>query len=671
MSTPEKKRYALKPAVHQRTTLIDYQGELNPAQWQAVRTTKGPQLVIAGAGTGKTRTLIYRVAYLIEQGIPPESILLMTFTKKSAEQMMRRAAAMLDGRCSQITGGTFHGFANSVLRRHATLLGYQNSFGIADRSDAEDIINLIRSELGFAKADKRFPKKRTLLSILSKSANTRLTIDEIVNEEYSQYTGEIPAILDIAQGFAAYKKRNNVLDYDDLLLELQRLLEEHPEVRKTLSQQHRYIMVDEFQDTNFVQAEIAHLLASEHENLMVVGDDAQSIYSFRGASFRNIMEFPKRYEHSTIQCTITTLEHNYRSTEPILQFSNSLMQPAQEKYEKALFSGISSAQKPVFLETSSFEEQAAFVAQHVLELREEGVSLNDIAVVFRSGWHSNELEFELAARNIPFVKYGGLKFVEAAHVKDLVAVLRVMHNINDVLAWHRLLLLIEGIGDKTAQNIITLLLTHGLEALSPDAIGKTRYAADLVLLYALLGQCSGSALSPADAAVHAARFYEPLLKKNYDDFKKRQNDIVSFTDLAHRYHTLSTFLDELSLHPPELSQMGSDATEQEKENLVLSTIHSAKGLEWHSVFVLCLIDGFVPSAQALKKESDIEEERRLLYVACTRAKHNLFLISPQLNRRSGNFPFSQGLTFSDRCRFLSQMEDFNEVCEQWVLTDGD
>ena len=665
MSTAQKKRYSLKSSSVSRPMVIDYKGELNDAQFKAVRTTKGPQLVIAGAGSGKTRTLVYRVAYLIEKGVEPQRILLMTFTKKAAEQMTRRAASMLDGRCSQITSGTFHGFANSVLRQYAGRIGFSTSFRIADRGDAEDIINVVRAKLGFAKRDKRFPKKRTILSVISKSCNTARSIEELIQEEYSQYSSDIPAILEIAQAYRKYKKDNNIMDYDDLLLHLRTLLKEDQEVCQRLSGKYQYIMIDEFQDTNHIQADIAHLLASTHQNIMVVGDDAQSIYSFRGANFRNIMDFPKRYDN----CEITTLEHNYRSTEPILGFCNELMTPAKEKYDKNLYSGINSTQKPVFLEAASFDEQASFIAQHILELREEGVGLDDIAVLFRSGWHSNELEFELSARNIPFVKHGGLKFIEAAHVKDLISIIRVLHNPLDAIAWHRILLLFEGIGTKTAQNLISNLLERGVEAISASSLGKVRYADKLTGLYKLLTKESST--NPSEAVQSAIRFYKPLLKSNYDDYKKRQNDVNSFSNLAERYRSMSSFLDELSLNPPDLTQVDTEATDQEKEKLVLSTIHSAKGLEWHSVFVICLIDGFLPSAQALNSEAEIEEERRLLYVACTRAKQNLFMSCPQLNRRSGAYPFSQGVTFSKRSRFLSEMPLFDDFCEEWVLTDDD
>ena len=648
--------------------LIPYEKELNEAQLKAVTSTRGPHLVVAGAGSGKTRTLMYRVAYLIERGVAPESILLLTFTKKAAEVMMRRSAELLDGRCKEIKGGTFHSFANSVLRRYATTLSYQSSFTIADRSDAEDIINLVRADLGYAKKDKRFPKKRTILNIISKSVNTAKSHVDIMEEEYPQFLAEQDAISDIAQAYHQYKFENSIMDYDDLLVNFRRLLDEHNEVRRKLSQENQYVMVDEFQDTNHLQADIAHLLASEHENLMVVGDDAQSIYSFRGANFRNIMDFPDRYKN----CKKTTLEQNYRSSLPILEFCNGVMDVAAEGHQKRLFSNIFSPQKPVFLEATSFDEQAEFISQRILELREEDVPLDDIAVLFRSGWHSNELEIELNSCNIPFVKFGGLKFIEAGHIKDLVSFLRVVQNPQDAISWHRLLLLFEGIGTKTAQTLIEKIVRRPdcYNALRATELGKKKYTPQLEKLRRVLTEKNQADTPLQDIVRYITRFYKPLLKANYDDFKKRINDLDSFEHLAERYKSIATFVDDLSLNPLEFSQVGAEASSLDNEKLVLSTIHSAKGLEWHTVFVICLIDGFIPASQSLARPEDIEEERRLLYVACTRAKQNLYLICPQLRRSSGFTPVGAGgLTFSEPSRFLQEIDGFDELVEQWVLTE--
>ena len=671
---PTVKEYRLRPPVASQSAggrfTINYESELNESQLKAVRTIRGPQLVIAGAGSGKTRTLVYRVAYLIESGIAPESILLLTFTKKAAQEMLRRATGILDGRCSSIHGGTFHSFANMTLRHYAGTLGYQNNFTIADRTDSEDIINLVRGELGYAKQDKRFPKKNTIASIISKSINTGRTHENILFEEYPQYVEEHDAIVAIEKSYQEYKRRNSIMDYDDLLVNLKRLLEEQTDIRARLSQANAFIMLDEFQDTNLMQAEIAYLLASEHNNILAVGDDAQSIYSFRGANFRNIMDFPGRYPN----CQITTLEENYRSTQPILNFCNSLMHEAKEKYSKVLTSPRAGGEKPALLLLNSIDEQSAFIAQRTLELREEGVELNKIAVLFRSGWHSNELEVELSARNIPFAKYGGLQFVEASHIKDALSILKIVQNPRDAIAWHRVLLLLDGVGTRTAQAMIERIL--GAETLQ-TALGKqlqnqSKYSAQLQQLVDLLSGDVPAKLNSAaglPAAVEAVcNFYRPLLKTNYEDFKKRMNDIESVERLASRYSNLERFLDDLSLNPPDSSQIGAEGTGTDDEKLTLSTVHSAKGLEWHTVFVMSLIDGFIPSSQSLNRPEDIEEERRLLYVACTRAQDNLYLLCPQFGYSRGYSPIREGYTFSEPSRFLTELANLNQVVDKWAIT---
>ncbi len=572
------KRYAIKSTTRELAPRfsIDYAGELNPAQLAAVQNIQGPQLVIAGAGSGKTRTLVYRVAYLVERGIPPEQILLLTFTRKSAQEMMRRAAHILDDRCRAIKGGTFHSFANIILRRHAPTLGFESSFSIVDRGDAADILNIVRSDSGYASKDKRFPKKNTILNIISKATNTGSSIHDVLEKDYPQFLREEDKILSLAEHYAKYKASRSMMDYDDLLVFLRKLLSEHPKICRAVSKEHQYVMIDEFQDTNYLQADIANLLVSEHGNIMVVGDDSQSIYSFRGAVFQNIMEFPTRYEN----CTITRLEQNYRSTQPILEFTNGLIASAAERHEKTLFSDIESEQKPVFLRTNTFEDQAEFIAQRVLELREEGVALDDIAILFRSGWHSNELEIELAGRDIPFVKFGGMKFVETSHVKDVVALLRVVHNPKDAIAWYRQLLLIEGVGPKTAREIMGLIIDEnlGYEVLGSVRFAKRKYGSQLAKLHDVL-QSSAKAQTPEEKVVCMRAYYAPLLKTNYDDYRKRVDDLDSLERIAARYKSMQQFLDDISLEPPTHSQVDTKAEDKDEEKLVLSTIHSAKGLE--------------------------------------------------------------------------------------------
>jgi len=644
---------------------IDYQAELNPQQFQAVSTVKGPQLVVAGAGSGKTRTLVYRVAYLIERGVDPRSILLLTFTRKASQEMMRRATTILDKRCSMIKGGTFHSFANTVLRRYGTRIDYQPNFTIVDRGDAEDIINLIRSEGGYDKEHRRFPKKSTILSIISKSINTGLAYREILEDEYPQYIEEETHLKNIAEKYEIYKQNHGVMDYDDLLTNFLRLLSEHDDVRQKLSQQYQYIMVDEYQDTNRIQAKIACLLASEHSNLMVVGDDAQSIYSFRGADFRNIMDFSSIFP----ECKIVTLEENYRSTQPILEFANAINENAKERYTKNLFSSITSETKPQYLTPLDEDDQSIFICKRILELRESGVSLNDIAVLFRSAWLSNSLEIDLTQHNIPFVKYGGRKFLEAAHIKDVVAVARMTLNASDAIAWNRTLLLIEGIGPKTVRNIIQKIIDEkeGIEVLVSKPFKGKKYAPDLKKLYDCLQQVN-ELNAAAEGAIPVASqmevitaYYIPVLKKTYDDFKRRIDDVESLLRISERYEDFSDFLTSLTLDSPDIGEDGE--IDKDKEKVVLSTIHSAKGLEWHTVFAISLIDGFLPSQYALKKPESIEEERRLFYVACTRAKQNLYLITPEYMPAGRAAFYHSGESFSNASCFLREIENFEELTE--------
>ncbi|MDD5236526.1 MAG: ATP-dependent helicase, partial [Candidatus Omnitrophica bacterium] len=395
---------------------INYAKELNPAQLEAVESIDGPHLVIAGAGSGKTRTLVYRVAYLVEHGIKPEEILLLTFTRKAAEEMLRRASLILDERCSRVSGGTFHSFANSILRKYAKLVGISHNFTILDRADSEDAVNLIRTQLGFNKKDKRFPRKKALMEVISGSINRAKTLEEILYDEYPQFVEWAKEIEEVRKEYNKYKHAKSLLDYDDLLIYFKNLLVEHEAVRSQLARKYKYIMVDEYQDTNKLQAYIVSLLSAEHKNILVVGDDSQSIYSFRGANFKNIMDFPSIFKGTKV----ITLEENYRSTQAILDMTNEVISFAEEKYPKKLFTQKQGGKPPVFVEVKDENSQSKYIVDKILELREEGMELNEMAVLFRSGWHSHDLEIELANRNIPFAKYGGQKFVEAAHIKDVI-----------------------------------------------------------------------------------------------------------------------------------------------------------------------------------------------------------------------------------------------------------
>ncbi|MFN3693409.1 MAG: ATP-dependent helicase, partial [Ignavibacterium sp.] len=434
---------------------INYREELNPSQYEAASAVEGIYLIIAGAGTGKTRTLVYRVARLIELGNDPTSILLLTFTRKAANEMMRRASMLLDDRCSKIRGGTFHSFANITLRKYARAVGLDSNFTILDQGDSEDVINLIRSQDKFLTKERRFPNKQTLGKVYSLSVNTKRTVAEIIEEDYPHFLPLLDKILDIQKIYNEYKRKNNLLDYDDLLLYLREFLFNGGLAAKAFTSEIKFIMVDEYQDTNHLQAEIVKGLAQYNRNVMVVGDDSQAIYSFRGADFKNIMEFPKLFP----DVKIIKLEENYRSYQSILDFANRINHTALEKFEKNLYTRRGSGSLPNIVAATTENLQSKFIVEKILDLREEGVPLRDIAVLFRSSFHSFDLELELSKANIPFQKFGGMKFVETAHIKDVMAFLRIVVNPRDVISWYRVLLLHEGVGPKTAQKILDELAT--------------------------------------------------------------------------------------------------------------------------------------------------------------------------------------------------------------------
>ena len=423
----DTKTYVLKRPIDEavsRKLSIDYAAALNAQQLAAVTAGEGPSLVIAGAGSGKTRTLVYRVAYLIDSGIDPFQILLLTFTRKSAQEMLDRAGELIGVRSERVRGGTFHSVANMLLRRYGRSIGLEPGFTILDRGDAEDLIALVRAQLGLNEKDKRFPRKGTIAEMFSKSENTLRPLDEIVVEEFDHFSDHLDALGQLQRGYQAAKRQRQLVDYDDLLVLLRRLVMEDEAIRRTISSLYRYILVDEYQDTNRLQADVVRHLASTHQNVMVVGDDAQSIYAFRGATFKNIMEFPSLFPGTTIY----KLEENYRSTQPILNLANTIIEEATEKYSKHLFTRKLDGPLPVLVEAAGENAQSRFIAQKILELREEGVPLGEMAVLFRSSFHSFDLEIELSRHGLPFVKRGGVKFIETAHVKDLLAHLRVVAN---------------------------------------------------------------------------------------------------------------------------------------------------------------------------------------------------------------------------------------------------
>lgn len=604
---------------------LDYRKELNEAQYRAATAVGGPLLIIAGAGTGKTRTLVYRVAHLIDHGVDPRSILLLTFTRRAAEEMIRRASLLIDGRCNQVAGGTFHSFANLVLRRYGRYIALSPSFTIMDRRDSEDVIQLLRCDMGLNTKEKRFPRKQTVGEIFSMTHNKQVSLSDLLEIEYPHLVDVNFELSELYRRYVDYKSTKSLLDYDDLLLQLRNLLFDHPEARERLSEVYRYIMVDEYQDTNHLQADIVRLLAATHDNVAVVGDDAQSIYSFRGANFRNIMDFPKQFPGAQL----IKLEENYRSTQPILNLTNEIIARAQEGYEKRLFTRKSVGTRPKLVQAGSEQMQSQFVCQKILELREEGVPLWDIAVLFRSSFHSFDLEIELARHNIPFIKRGGFQFMETAHVKDLLAHLRVLANSQDAVSWNRILLLLEGVGPGASQKIIKWLLEGG------DAIARLRnypakgkIAHGLRTLAQVLQEAKQAAV-PSEQAQYLMQYYVPLLKQNYpDDHPKRLRDMEHFQGMTERYRSLERLLSDMALEPPNDTIGGVLAVDADEGPLILSTIHSAKGLEFHSVFIIWALEGRFPSFYNNSSSEELEEERRLLYVAATRAKQNLFISYP-------------------------------------------
>jgi DNA helicase-2/ATP-dependent DNA helicase PcrA len=621
------KQYLLKTAVpaFAHPSKLDYRKELNEAQYQAATMVQGPLLIIAGAGTGKTRTLVYRVAHLIDIGVDPRSILLLTFTRRAAEEMLRRASLLIDNRCSQVAGGTFHSFGNLVLRQYGRRIDLPPSFTIMDRTDSEDAIQLLRGEMGLSNKEKRFPRKQTVAEIFSMSLNKQTTVSQLIEDEYPHLYESLDDLLRLHEGYAEYKSTKTLVDYDDLLTKLKQLLESQEEVRRRLSETYRFIMVDEYQDTNHLQAQIVRLLASAHDNVAVVGDDAQSIYSFRGADFRNIMDFPKAFPGTRI----VKLEENYRSTQPILSLTNEIIARAKERYEKKLYTHKREGDTPVLVQAESEQMQSRFVCQKILELREEGVPLWDMAVLFRSSFHSFDLEIELARHNIPFIKRGGFQFMETTHIKDLLAHLRVLANPCDAVSWNRILLLLEGIGAQMSQKVTRSLLSSSqpIERLrSFEAKGKI--ALGLKTLAQVL-EGAAEAERPAEQAQYLMQYYLPLLKRHHpEDYPKRLKDLEHFYGITERYRSLERLLSDMALEPPNDSVAGVLAVDPDEGPLVLSTIHSAKGLEWHSVFILWALEGRFPSFYNISSDQDLEEERRLLYVAATRAKENLFITYP-------------------------------------------
>ncbi len=645
----EVKTYVLKRSdddIAPRKLSIDYAAALNAQQLAAVTAGEGPSLVIAGAGSGKTRTLVYRVAYLIDSGVDPSNILLLTFTRKSAQEMLQRAGELIGARSERVCGGTFHSVANLLLRRYGRSIGVEPGFTILDRGDAEDLIALVRSQLGLNEKDKRFPRKGTIMEMISKSENTLRSLEEIVLDEFGHFADHIEDLSRLKTAYQAAKRQKQLLDYDDLLVMLRQLLLLDETSRMTISRQFRYILVDEYQDTNRLQAEVVRKLAATHNNVMVVGDDSQSIYAFRGATFKNIMEFPQLFPGTQVY----KLEENYRSTQPILNLANCIIDEAAEKYTKRLFTRKLDGPLPSLVEAAGENTQSRFIAQKILELREEGVPLSEVAVLFRSSFHSFDLEIELSRKGLPFIKRGGVKFIETAHVKDLLAHVRVIANPLDTVSWNRVLMLVEGVGPKKAHDLLAAIVKSGQPFDVLRGVSG-RSGQGLKSLANTLESLAGAEdRSPSEQVNHIYEYYLPILKEQYDDYPKRTRDLDHLHTIAEGYPGVNEFLADLALEPPDGSASGVDAPDRDDERMVLSTIHSAKGLEWQAVFVIWIVDGRFPSVYSFVADEDLEEERRLFYVSVTRAKRHLFLTYP-----INVYDKSSGMLLSKPSRFLDHV----------------
>ena len=599
--------------------------DLNEAQYAAATHGNGPILVIAGAGSGKTRTLVYRMAYLLQQGVTPESIMLLTFTRRAAQEMLYRATKLSNQSCRRVIGGTFHATANMLLHQYGQYLGFPPGFTIIDRGDAEGIINLIKSSLGFTGAGKRFPSKRVIMNLISGSINKARPLEELVFENQIHLSEFIDDFHAIRDHYNQFKLDHGLMDYDDLLVNWQRLLAESEEAGTLISDRFQYILVDEYQDTNLIQAEIVRLLARNHDNVMVVGDDAQSIYSFRGADFYNIMRFPDQFPGARV----IKLEQNYRSTQPILSLTNSIIEQAEEKFTKSLFTAREGGEPPEVYSGATEAAEARFVVDRIAKYLNEDTPKNEIAVLFRSGFHSYKLEMEMGSRGLDFEKRGGLKLTESAHIKDALSFLRIMVNPWDNMSWNRILLQLDKVGPKTAQKILASISDTddpitAIGAYKPAPGWKQGFAR----LCELLIRLQGPGLTPGGQFDLILEYYNPIFEKIYaDDYPKRRKELDQIRALIGGYGDLQSFVDDTALDPPE-ADAGKPDSSGEEGKIILSTIHSAKGLEWEVVFVIGLAEGRFPHQNATPGEQ-WEEERRLLYVAATRAKKHLFLTYPR------------------------------------------
>jgi DNA helicase-2/ATP-dependent DNA helicase PcrA len=615
-------------------TARDLSAELNPEQLAAAMHGNGPLLIIAGAGTGKTRTLVYRVAHLIDTGVSPDRILLLTFTRRAAQEMLGRAERIAGSATAKVHGGTFHATGHRLLRQFGQHAGMPSEFSIMDQGDAVDLMGIARASLGVGKKDKRFPKKETLHWIYSRLVNTEAQLDDVLHEETPQFLDHSADITRVFAEYVSRKQERALVDYDDLLVCWALMLEQSPELATRIASKYDHILVDEYQDTNALQSRILRSMCRTHKNMTVVGDDAQSVYSFRGATLRNILDFPKHFQGTRL----VTLEQNYRSTQPILDVTNGVISRAPERFTKNLWTKRTGGDRPWLVTVKDEHEQTRFVCDRILELHEEGIPLREMAVLFRAGYMSADLEIELANRKIPFEKWGGLKFLEAAHVKDVIAFLRVIDNPRDEVSWYRILMLLPGIGDTTARAVMANMAERQWD---PDALthwtAPPRARDAHKALSQLMRRLRGLARADQPAPEHNVaseievirQLYDGLLRDKYDSPEPRLADLDQLRVIASGFPSRSAFLTAIALEPPQSTQdLAEGSDDEEDDALVLSTAHSAKGKEWDATFLLWAVDGWFPMARATENEDELEEERRLMYVAMTRARNHLTVTYP-------------------------------------------
>jgi DNA helicase II / ATP-dependent DNA helicase PcrA len=685
------RQYTLQRAPSSFTGAIDYAAELNEQQLAAVTAPPGPLLVIAGAGSGKTRTLTYRVAYLLENGVDARNILLLTFTNKAARQMLDRVSNLLPVDAAGIWGGTFHSIGNRMLRRHGSALGYSSGFTIMDREDQKDLIATVVASSGIDPKEMRFPKADVLADVFSFVVNTERPMEELLAEKFPYFLPLLEQIKDVQARYERKKKATNSLDFDDLLEKTLRMLIEHEHIARFYRRQFQFILVDEYQDTNKIQADFIDILAREHQNVMVVGDDAQSIYSWRGANFQNILEFPKRYPNAQV----FRIELNYRSVPEILEVANSAIAANVKQFKKNLSATRDSkAVKPALIALNDGSEQAQFVAQRVLELRDEGVELNEIAVLYRAHYHAVELQLEFSRRGIPYQITSGIRFFEQAHIKDVAAFIRFVANPRDEVAFKRMVRLLPGIGGKIAENLwngweksldsvpVAAVTDRGAESTTPAteaaAAGGHGYSIGERLLklnvstrskkmWEQLAQTldeiapNGKPNPPSAMIVSVVEaIYDDYAKANFTNYELRREDLNQLASFARQFNDAQEFLSQLALISNVDAEPAPNAA-ADNEAVNLSSVHQAKGLEFHTVFVIWLTDGMFPSSRSLETRDAIEEERRLFYVAITRARDELYLSYPHMRLNAGF-----GDIFQRPSRFLKEIP--NELLEDWEVT---